>query len=297
VGNLTIDYVFFPHTKKYTPALGGSAAYASIAARNLGAKVAIISKVGSDFPTNFKQCLIEKGVDLSGLKMVSNSKTTRFILSYENDKRKFRLKSPAPSILPEDICEHLQAKATHVAPIANEIKQSTIDTLQSRTGVMSIDIQGFIRRFSSSGDMALGKIYNTKFLKGVEVLKASQEELRAAMGTEDLGKSTRQIGKKGVRIIVVTKGAEGSIIYLQERSYKIPSFRTDLIKDRTGAGDVYMGSFLAEYVRDRDPVWCASVGSSAASFIIQETGPRGLPEKKKIYERAEDLFQKVTDDV
>ena len=259
-------------------------------------KVAVISKVGSDFPTDFKHYLTDNGVDLSGLITAPNSKTTKFILSYQNDKRKLRLKAQAPSILPEDIPEHLHAKATHVAPIANEIKYSTINTLQSRTGIISIDIQGFIRRFRSNGDMILGNIHNTEFLIGVEVLKASQEELKAATGTEDLGKSTRQIRKKGVKIVIVTKGIEGSNMYLQKRSYKIPSFRTNPIKDRTGAGDVYMGSFLAEYIRDRDPVWCASVGSSAASFIIQETGPRGLPEKEKIYERAEDLFQKITDD-
>ena len=121
VGHFAIDQIFLPKIAALKPTLGGSLTYVSLAARKLGAKVSVISKVGENFPSEYVEWLKANGVDLSGLKHIRDGSTTRFLLKYEKQKRQLQLKSQAPLIYPKDVSNYLQAKAIHVAPIANEL--------------------------------------------------------------------------------------------------------------------------------------------------------------------------------
>jgi sugar/nucleoside kinase (ribokinase family) len=62
--------------------------------------------------------------------------------------------------------------------------------------------------------------------------------------------------------------------------------------DPTGAGDVFIGAFLAEYIRTKDPVWCACVGSASASFVVEGIGPERFGERQETYERAKEIYEK-----
>ena len=62
--------------------------------------------------------------------------------------------------------------------------------------------------------------------------------------------------------------------------------------DPTGAGDVFMGGFLTEYLREKESVWCSCVGSAAASLVVEGIGPTYFGSKEKIYQRAKVLYEK-----
>ncbi|MEM1565388.1 MAG: PfkB family carbohydrate kinase, partial [Candidatus Bathyarchaeia archaeon] len=59
-----------------------------------------------------------------------------------------------------------------------------------------------------------------------------------------------------------------------------------------GAGDAFMGGFLAEYVRGKEALWCACVGSAAASTVIEGVGPTLVGCGSEILRRAELLYEK-----
>ena len=107
------------------------------------------------------------------------------------------------------------------------------------------------------------------------------------MGSGDLRYSLRKLHNLGVGIVIITLGEEGSVLSLRGELYAIPSYEVEQVAEPTGAGDAYMGAFLAEYVRGEDPVWCACVGTAAASFVVEGFGPSRFGSREEVLERAE----------
>jgi len=291
VGHFSIDFIELPEGKVTKPTLGGPPTYVSLAARSLGAKASVLSKVGDDFPPDYVTWLKNQGVDLSGLERVEGALTTSFVLHYygQGDRQLF-LKNRAPSIEAEDIPDSFKTKAVHLAPIANEIPYSTAARLRAKTTSVSLDPQGLLRRFEEDGKMCLGSIGNPEILRITDLLKGSLNEIRAITGESGLAEAIGSIHKHGVKTVIVTRGAEGSLVSSKGELYRVPAAKPRIVVDTTGSGDVFVGAFLAEYIRGEEPVWCASVGSASASFVIEKLGPTGFGSQREVYERAEEVY-------
>jgi len=292
VGHFCLDLITSPKITRSKQTLGGPPTYVSLAARKLNAKVSVISKVGEDFSDRYIAWLKAKGVDLSGLKRVKGVSTTRFTLEYSNWKRRLQLKSQAPPILPEDVPNSLQAKAIHMAPIANELSRNVADKLRMLTKTLSLDPQGFVREFDTEGNMHL-KRWEDKLLGKIDLYKSSSSEIRMVTGLADLKLAMEKIHDYGAKIVIVTRGMKGSKLLFEGRLYNIPAYKPRVILDPTGAGDAFIGAFIAEYLNGKDPVWCACVGSASASFVVEGLGPRVFGEKKEIYARATETYRKM----
>src|SRR3990172_3979641 len=83
VGSVAFDSVETPFGK-VEEALGGSATYFSTSASYF-ADVALVAVVGDDFPEEHLKLLRDKGVDMSGLKVVKGGKTFRWKGRYDYD--------------------------------------------------------------------------------------------------------------------------------------------------------------------------------------------------------------------
>lgn len=295
VGHFSIDFILLPGEAKPKMRLGGPPTYTSISAKKVGAVVSVVSNVGRDFPEKYLRWLRRQGVDLSRLRINDMSKTTSFLIVYHADNsRDMFLKNRAQPIHAEDI-EGLEAKALHISPIANEVSTTLIEEAANLAPTISLDPQGLLRRFDNSGKVFLERIDDISFLKRVEILKASVDELKALTGLDNIFKSLRKVMDLGVRVAIATIGGGGAYISFGNRVFYVPAAQPKRIIDPTGAGDSFIGGFLAEYVRGSDILWCASVGSSAASFAVEEVGPKGFKGRKKIYERAERVYEMVAE--
>jgi len=293
VGHFAIDYIHSPTMVSPMSTLGGPPTYVSMAAAKLGAKVSVISKVGEDFSNNYVKWLKNNKIDLSGLKKVRGASTTQFAIKYQKDwKRKLQLKARAPPISANDLRYSLQARAVHVAPIANELSEELVTKLRKTTSILSLDPQGFVRVFDNEGNARLKRWYGQSVLEQVAVYKSSQDEISAVTGTSNLQLATRRISDYGVKIVIVTKGMSGSTIFFDKTFYNIPVYPSKNVLDPTGAGDSFNGAFLAEYVRGKEVLWCACVGSSSASFVVEGVGPERFGEKEETYERAREIYEK-----
>ena len=292
VGHLSIDLIASPKITTPKPTLGGPPTYVSLAARRLDAKVSVISKVGEDFSDTHIAWLKANGVDLSGLKRVKGASTTRFTLKYTNWKRRLQLKSRAPPVLPEDAASSLRARAIHMAPIANELSREVVDKLRTLTDTLSLDPQGFVREFDAKGNMRLRRWNGQRVLEQIDLYKSSSDEIRMVTGLADLLLAMKKIHGYGAKTVIVTRGTKGSKLLLEGKLYDIPPCRPRVVQDPTGAGDVFIGAFLAEYLRGEDPAWCACVGSASASFVVEGVGPDVFGGKEEIYARAAKIYGK-----
>jgi sugar/nucleoside kinase (ribokinase family) len=294
VGHISIDSIRLPERNRPFIVLGGSVAYASLAARRLGARAAVVSKVGGDFPNAYKTWLMKESVDVSAVSEVENARTTRFELVYSSDlsDRVLRLRARAPPILADELPNSLEAEAVHLAPIAHEIGFEVAERLRKSASVLSLDPQGLVREFSKDGHVTLGPLVDGRILGLVDIFKSSAAEIGAVTGVSELRSAMKSVHERGVKIVIVTLGKGGVMVSTEGESFSVPTFKHRKVVDPTGAGDVFIGAFLAEYTRSEDYFWCSCVGSATSSLVVEGVGPALLGEKKEIYRRARVLYEK-----
>jgi sugar/nucleoside kinase (ribokinase family) len=294
VGNFSIDSILLPNRSTPFVVLGGSTGYVSLAARRLGSNVSVISKVGRDFPEAYNWWLEQEGVDLSNVIKDEDAETTRFELEYDSDlsNRVLRLRSRAPTILVEDLPASLRAKAIHIAPIADEITYEVAEEMRSHTDILSLELQGLIRDFGVRGEVSLKSLADQRILDIIDVFKSSNRELKAATGISDVDSAIKTVHDHGVKIVIVTLGARGVAVSVEDTIHRVPAYKPVKVVDPTGAGDAFIGGFLAEYVYGEDCSWCSYVGSAIASIIVEGPGPTSLGDKNEIYSRANTYYGK-----
>ena len=268
--------------------LGGAAAYTSFAAKRLEATASVISKVGGNFPEAYLWWLRQEGIDLSGVIKTADEQTTSFELCYNADlsERTLKLKSKGAPINLADVPADLQAKAVHIAPIANEVSYEVVEKLKHCADVLSLDPQGLLRSFDEAGNVTENASVDTRIFSLINIYKSSQNEIYALTGESELKHAIKAIHDVGVETVIVTMGAKGSVLSVEGAQYNIAACPSQVIVDPTGAGDVFIGGFLTEYLREKESVWCACVGSAAASLVVEGIGPTYFGKKEEIYQRA-----------
>jgi len=295
VGHFSIDFIKTEDNPCPKPTLGGPPTFVSLAARKMGIEVSVISKVGGDFPDEYYTWLIREGIDLSMLRRVENASTTSYMLIYdEKGKRQLILNAKAPAIKPAEIPDSLSSEVIHISPIAGEVSYELTSRLRRHSRLLSLDPQGFLRRFDEDGKVHLGRLDDPKILKEVDIFKASKREVEAAIGEPHLPRAIRRVHTLGVKVVIVTRGSKGAVLSFGGKLYKIPAAKSRVVVDTTGAGDVFIGVFLAEYMKGEDLIWSSCVGSASASYVVEEAGPRGFGSRSEVYERAAQIYEKVS---
>ena len=294
IGHLSIDTILLPQRTAPFVVLGGAATYTSFAAKRLEATASVISKVGGNFPEAYLWWLRQEGVDISGVTKLTDEQTTCFELNYNADlsDRTLKLKSKGTPINLADIPSDLQAKAIHIAPIANEVSFEVVEHLKQCADILSLDPQGLLRSFDEAGNVTENASLDTRIFSLINIYKSSQNEIYTLTGESELKPAIRAIHDVGVETVIVTMGAKGSLLSVEGAQYNVAACPSQVLVDPTGAGDVFMGGFLTEYIRQKESIWCACVGSAAASVVVEGLGPTYFGKKEEIYRRAKILYEK-----
>jgi sugar/nucleoside kinase (ribokinase family) len=294
VGHFSVDTLLLPTRKQPFQVLGGSATYTSFAAKHLDASVCVISKVGANFPEAYLWWVEQEGINIKNVSRHPEEPTTRFELAYTKDfvDRTLKLKSKGPPLRLEDMPKDFHAKAVHLAPIDNEISYEIAEELKKYSEVISLDPQGLLRSFDVEGNVSENFEVDNHIFSLINILKASQSEIYTLTGEPELKPAMRAIHDVGVETVIVTMGAKGSVLSVEGAQYNIPACPSDVLVDPTGAGDVFIGAFLTEYLQQKESLWCAAVGSAAASFVVEGLGPTYLGKKDEVYQRAKVLYEK-----
>jgi sugar/nucleoside kinase (ribokinase family) len=294
IGHFAIDNIMIPSRTIPFVVLGGAATYTSIEAKRLGATTSVISKVGGNFPEAYFWWLRQEGIDISGVIKRADEPTTSFELSYSADlaERTLKLKSKGTPIGLADLPMDLDAKAVHIAPIANEVSFEAVEKLKHCADVLSLDPQGLLRSFDKAGNVTENSPVNKQILSLINIYKSSQNEICSITGQSELKLAIKAMHDFGIETVIVTMGAKGSLLSVEGAQYNIAACPSQVLVDPTGAGDVFIGGFLTEYLRKKESIWCACVGSAAASLVVEGLGPTYFGKKEEIYGRAKVLYEK-----
>ncbi|MCX6642131.1 MAG: hypothetical protein NTV15_01930 [Candidatus Bathyarchaeota archaeon] len=102
--------------------MGGPPTYGSLITHLLGGSLVVATRVGGDFPNAYVSELADRDLDINAF-IVSDAKTTRFVLDYTNTERRLSLDSICVPIEPLDIIGF--PDSVILAPIVQEIPQET----------------------------------------------------------------------------------------------------------------------------------------------------------------------------
>ena len=102
---------------------------------------------------------------------------------------------------------------------------------------------------------------------------ANEQEIMALIGAksfDDVIKFAKEIKK----LIVITRGRIGSVAIHRDKIVRCDAKKNLMIKDLTGAGDLFAAGFLHGYINKLSLKECLEKGTELSSKIIQQVGAR-----------------------
>ena len=108
-----------------------------------------------------------------------------------------------------------------------------------------------------------------RFIEQADYLAANDYEAR--MLQEKAGLSIDQLARR-VKALIMTRGAEGSTLYLEGKPRDIPSVAPDTVVDPTGCGDAYRAGLLYGIANELDWQVTAQLASLMGSIKIAHRG-------------------------
>lgn len=237
---------------------GGAPANLAVAAARLGAATAFIGKVGTDsFGTFLRNTLTENKVDVSGMVTDPHNRTTLAVVALDKfGERTFSFyRDPSADVnlyaeeIPEDQLKN--TKFLHFGSVSlttDPARSATLyaaETAKKHGAIISYDPN---YRASLWSDEATAIERMLEPLGLVDVLKVSDEELPLLTGTTDLEAGSQILADKGIRLVLVTLGANGAFYRFDGKTGHVPGVKVK-VGDTNGAGDTFFGATLAQLAK------------------------------------------------
>jgi len=107
----------------------------------------------------------------------------------------------------------------------------------------------------------------------LNILIGNENEINELVQKDNLLASINEL-KKINKIVVITRGENGSLVILNNEITKCESIKVKKVLDLTGAGDLFASGFLKEYLDKSNINKCLQTGSELAAKIIEKIGAR-----------------------
>ncbi len=266
--------------QKFDLGFGGKGANQAVAARLCGADVFMVARVGSDLfgPAtieNFKKL----GIDATHVKQVEglSSGVAPIFVDPNGQNRILVVKGANDALKPADVDAAAETlKTTDCIVLQFEIPLETVYytiAFARKHGIRCIL------------NPAPGQPVDMRALTGLDYFVPNESEAETITGmavrnVEDAKKCAEKLVAGGIRRVIITLGANGSLLASRDASEHLPAFPVKSI-DSTGAGDAFIGSFavfLADGVPEREAVRRANLYAGLSTT--------GVGTQKSFYDRA-----------
>ncbi|OQY84765.1 MAG: hypothetical protein B6D41_15140 [Chloroflexi bacterium UTCFX4] len=252
--------------------LGGAATFASIAARNLGYRVGIVTSAADNFPEPELLRDIE-------IVRVPSTTTTTFRNLYQRGHRTQYVRDIAAPLTPDAVpLEWRGAKIALLGPLVGEI-DAAMPNIFSPATLLAVSPQGWMRKWDESG-----RVRAQAWLEAPTILARTNVLI---LSEEDLGGFTERLSLYVALapLVILTLGEHGCAIYRKhERPLEIPAFPTQVV-DLTGAGDTFAAAFLIHYRETNDVAQAARFANATASLAISSHGAENMPTRAQVEAR------------
>ena len=254
-GDFTIDEIIT--SGKTRANNGGSGYYSAVGASLFSKNVGVVGVVGNDYDLDALERL---GIDREGIRMAPANKTTRFICRYsENlrDREIIEKRDASALAAPQDMPDRYldQAQYFHVATMPPHQQEEMIRRIRSRNAdaIISVDTIDFFIKDKLAEVTRVLELADTVFL--------DEEEYALVAGKfVPKGDLIIKCGPLGVRYTL--GGISGSIA----------APRIAQVVDKTGAGEMLAGAFMAQVADKANPEIALKNAVRCASESITDYG-------------------------
>ena len=272
VGTLAFDTIETPYGK-VERVIGGSAPFASLAAKTKNVKCAVISIVGDDFPKSYLDLLISKGIDISEVQIEKNGKSFFWSGKYHNNMNKRDTLETQVNVLanfdPKIPKNYTNLDILFLGNLDPKVQLSVISQFEKRPKFTMLDTMNFWM------DNTLDNLL--KIISKVDLLCINDEEVIQLSGCEDYKNGIKKILTMGPKYLIMKKGEYGSTLYSDNLEFFCPSFKVKKVIDPTGAGDSFAGAFAGHLAESKnytfESISSALIYANAvASFCVEKFG-------------------------
>lgn len=251
---------------------GGCTLNAARVLHKLGVPVRLSGLIGDDRLGEFLLTEIApSGMDSSGLrKKPSAATSSSIVLISPSGERSFFH------------CPGATAETTLADIREEDLEWSDIVHLAGTCELNSLDITAFLKKAKQLGKVvSLDVDYDPQgrwgervkpWLPYLDYFLPSRKEAAVISGRSEIDEILDHFAKSGVKTTVVKMGKEGCAAKtLDGRTLRQAAFKVDVV-DATGAGDAFVGGFLAGVAEGRPLEECLRMGCAAGALTVTALG-------------------------
>jgi ribokinase len=258
---------------------GGKGANQAVAARRIGAQVAMIGRVGQDaFAAPLLQALGNAGVDSSHVLQDPSAATGVAIIVVDQKGQN--------SIV---VCSGANA---HLSPQDIRSAESTIAGADALLLQLESPLETVREAAEIARDHGVRVILNPAparplpeaLLRNVDVLVPNESEasLLTGLPVKDIPQveaAAARLHEMGAEAVVVTLGERGALYLYKGESHRVPAFEVTPV-DTTAAGDAFMGGFAVALAEGKPFAEAVRWGNAAGALATTKMGAQpSLPER------------------
>ena len=254
---------------------GGSVANSVFAMAQYNDKVCFSGKVSDDESgKNFIECLNKSGVETFISKLDNNKSGECLVLITPDNERTMNTFLGSSSLLSMDDIDNQSIRDSEYLLIEGYLVTSD-ETMNVSIEALAIAQENNTKSVITLSDPNIVKYFRDNLLKLFNnksyIIFCNEQEALNFSETTNLSQAQNFL-KEITDIYIITLGSKGAICYDGTDTYKVEGLDVDS-KDFTGAGDMFLGSFMHKY-DDGNFLESLSFANFSASKIIQIYGAK-----------------------
>ena len=271
MSTIALDYLVIGHVTRdlveggFRP--GGTATYSPRTGRALGCRVGVVTSASVDLD-------LSEALDGILVTCVPAAATTTFENIYIDGiaSRKQRVYEFAETLFPEMVPADWKPSIVHLGPIGPECSPDLVDAFGD--SFVGLTPQGWMRQWDEAG-----YVRHCAWQQPERPLARADAVVISETDLTEPG----LVGKYAslTRVLVVTTGATGCIVYTDGQSYRFPAISTDEV-DPTGAGDIFATAFFIHLHKSGDISASARFANCVAAFSVNRVGLASIPSRREI---------------
>ncbi|EES0863923.1 TPA: sugar kinase [Escherichia coli] len=297
-GEPLVEFSQHHHTDKtggnvfFQQGFGGDVSNFAISAARQGGNIISLSPVGKDhWGEEFIALWEKEGIDTQYIKNIElKGHTGLYFISYNDDGHHFtymrkgsaasqtKLSDIPLSILKELDVFHFSAISQAISTSACDTCFSIIEILKNTDTIVSYDTN--LRLSLWPIQRARSVIKETLPFTGF--CFSSYDEATELTGKSNFNDIINTLHSWGAKNVILKLGGKGAIFSSEYVDYHAAGHHVNLV-DATGAGDVFAGAFIVEYLRTKDAVDALNYANAAAALSVTGYGAiNPIPKKSKV---------------
>lgn len=288
IGRAGMDFYADPpgekteHAERFFACLGGSSANIGVAITKLGGKASLVTCVSDDavgraainqlgkYGVNADHVRPVAGEFRNSLAVIETTLVDHQSVIYRNGAADFQMNEDDVRAVDYDAYAALITTGTVLASEPSRSATFTAFDLARAAGLPVIfDID--FRPYSWTSAEEAAAVYS-KAATYCDIVIGNDDEFGVMAGGKDKGLAfAESLAKTSAQIVVYKMGPEGSITFTPEKSFRTGIFKVDALKP-TGAGDSFMGAFIASMAAGVSLEKSVERGSASAAIVVTRVG-------------------------